>query len=206
MMINQFLFVIVAPKKLIKNFVKTILKISLKAKSINENKYDHSIKFLDAYVNNNQNDLNKFKEKNGLSDIYDDKQLKLLKYYEEAVKNATSLKTQFENWYLSMPVLSFNGSKYDINLMKQYLHKSLNDVGETVSFAVKKANSYMSLKTQHLQFLDVRSYLAPNYSYDDFVKAYKCKLEKGFFPYDYFDSYDKLMNQNYHLTIYFIIK
>ena len=35
----------------------------------------------------------------------------------------------------------------------------------------------MSLKTQHLQFLDVRSYLAPNYSYDDFVKAYKCKLE-----------------------------
>ena len=35
--------------------------------------------------------------------------------YENNVKNATSLKTQFENWYLSMPVLSFNGSKYDIN-------------------------------------------------------------------------------------------
>ena len=50
----------------------------------------------------------------------------------------------------------------------------------------------MSLKTQHLQFLDVRSYLAPNYSYDAFIKAYKCKIEKGFFPYDYFDSYDKL--------------
>ncbi len=25
-----------------------------------------------------------------------------------------------------------------------------------------------------------------------FIKAYKCKIEKGFFPYDYFDSYDKL--------------
>ncbi len=50
----------------------------------------------------------------------------------------------------------------------------------------------MSLKTQHLQCLDVRSYLAPNYSYDAFIKAYKCKIEKGFFPYDYFDSYDKL--------------
>ena len=36
----------------------------------------------------------------------------------------------------------------------------------------------MSLKTQHLQFLDVRSYLAPNYSYDAFIKAYKCKIEK----------------------------
>ena len=94
--------------------------------------------------------------------------------------NATSLKTQFENWYLAMPVLSFNGSKYDINLMKQYLHKSLEDCGEEVSFTIKKANAYMSLKTQHLQFLDVRSYLAPNYSYDAFITAYKCKLEKGF--------------------------
>ena len=64
--------------------------------------------------------------------------------------------------------------------MKQYLHKSLEDHGETVSFSIKKANSYMSLKTQHLQFLDIRSYPAPNYSYDAFIKAYKCKLEKGF--------------------------
>ena len=138
--------------------------------------------------------LDKFKERNGPSDIYDDKQLKLLVNYENNVKNATSLKTQFENWYLSMPVLSFNGSKYDINLMKQYLHKSLEDCGEEVSFTIKKANSYMSLKSQHLQFLDVRSYLAPNYSYDAFIKAYKCKLEKGFFPYDYFNSYDKINN------------
>ncbi len=70
--------------------------------------------------------------------------------------------------------------------MKQYLHTSLEDCGESVSFAIKKANSYMSLKTQHLQFLDIRSYSAPNYSYDAFIKAYKCKLEKEFFPYDWF--------------------
>ncbi len=51
----------------------------------------------------------------------------------------------------------------------------------------------MSLRAQYLQSLDVRSYLAPNYSYDAFIKAYKCKIEKRFFPYDYFDSYDKSM-------------
>jgi hypothetical protein len=39
MTINLFLFVIVNHKKLIKYFVQTILKISLKAKSINANKY-----------------------------------------------------------------------------------------------------------------------------------------------------------------------
>jgi hypothetical protein len=78
--------------------------------------------------------------------------------------------------------------------MKQYLHKSLGDHGETVSFSIKKANSYMSLKTQHFQFLDTRSYLAPDFSYDDFIKAYKCKLEKGFSPYDFFNTYDKINN------------
>jgi hypothetical protein len=78
--------------------------------------------------------------------------------------------------------------------MKQYLHKSLEDHGETVSFSIKKANSYMSLKTQHLQFLDVRSFPAPNYSYNAFIKAYKCKLEKGFFPYDFFNTYDTINN------------
>ena len=52
----------------------------------------------------------------------------------------------------------------------------------------------MSIKTDHLQFLDIRSYLAPNYSYDAFIKAYKCKLEKGFFPYDWFNDYEKINN------------
>ncbi len=42
------------PKKLIKQFAQTILQISLKAKSTNESKYNHIIKVLDAYNNNNQ--------------------------------------------------------------------------------------------------------------------------------------------------------
>ena len=147
-----------------------------------------------THPNIKENDYDKFKTKNGSIDTYDEKQLKLLNRHETALKIALSLKSQFENWYLALPVLSFNGAKYDINLMKQYLHKSLEDCGEFVSFSIKKANSYMSIKTQHLQFLDIRSYLAPNYSYDAFIKAYKCKLENGFFPYDWFNSYDKVNN------------
>ena len=185
------------PRKLINNFIQSILKISLKAKSINQIKYANIIEFLDAYVNNIQSDYDRFIEKNGpfnTFNSYDDKQLILLKRHLNALKNASSLKAQFENWYLALPILSFNGAKYDLNLMKQYLHKSLEDCGEFVTFSIKKANSYMSIKTQHLQFLDIRSYLAPNYSYDAFIKAYKCKLEKGFFPYDWFNDYDKVNN------------
>ncbi len=110
----------------------TIIRISLKAKSINQLKYAGIIEFLDAYVNNIQNDLDRFKERNGPTNIYDDKQIKLLKNHEIAVVRATSLKAHFDNWYLALPVLSFNGAKYDINSMKQYLHKSLEDYGESV--------------------------------------------------------------------------
>ena len=65
----------------------------------------------------------KYVSRNGTPEKYNDKQLKLLSRHENALKNATSLKTQFDNWYLTLPIVSFNGSKYDINLMKQYLHK-----------------------------------------------------------------------------------
>ena len=67
------------PRKLIKQFVQTILKISLKAKFINKNAYSNIIEFLAAYVNNTQKDYEKFIEINGATNIYDDKQLKLLK-------------------------------------------------------------------------------------------------------------------------------
>ena len=50
----------------------------------------------------------------------------------------------------------------------------------------------MALKTPHFKFLDIRSYLAPNYSYEAFIKAYKCRLNKGYFPYDYLTDYNKL--------------
>ncbi len=38
----------------VETFVQTILSISLKAKSINQNKYAYIVEFLDAYVNDNQ--------------------------------------------------------------------------------------------------------------------------------------------------------
>jgi hypothetical protein len=71
---NLFLFVIVNQK----NQLKTLFSRYHKSKIINENKYSQIIKFLDAYINDNQNDLDKFKDKNGLSNIYDVKQIKVL--------------------------------------------------------------------------------------------------------------------------------
>ncbi len=103
--------------------------------------------------------------------------------YENNVKNATSLKTQVEIWYLAMPILGFSGSKYNINLMQNFPHKSLEDCGE-----------------------EVKSYLAPNDSYDSFIKAYKCKIGKYFSPMIILIILIRLVKLNYHLMIYFIVK
>ena len=50
----------------------------------------------------------------------------------------------------------------------------------------------MCLKTKQLRFLDVTNFLAPGFSYDKFLKAYEYPQTKGFFPYEWMDSLDKL--------------
>ena len=50
----------------------------------------------------------------------------------------------------------------------------------------------MCIKSENIKFLDVLNILAPGFSYDQFIKAYGCKLQKGIFPYEWLDSIDKL--------------
>ena len=50
----------------------------------------------------------------------------------------------------------------------------------------------MCIKTEKLKFLDITSYLAPGYSYDQFLKAYECSAYKSFLPYEWFDDVSKL--------------
>ena len=50
----------------------------------------------------------------------------------------------------------------------------------------------MAVKTENLHFLDITNYLAPGFSYAQFLKAYECTEEKGCFPYEWVDGLDKL--------------
>ena len=50
----------------------------------------------------------------------------------------------------------------------------------------------MCIKTDSLKFLDISNYLAPGFSYDQFLKAYECEQTKGFFSYQWLDCLDKL--------------
>ena len=50
----------------------------------------------------------------------------------------------------------------------------------------------MCLKTNFLKLLDISNYVAPGFSYDQFLKAYECEQTKGFFLYEWVDGLDKL--------------
>ena len=43
-----------------------------------------------------------------------------------------------------------------------------------------------------MKFLDISNYLAAGCSYEKFLKAYGCDIPKGVFPYEWFDSLEKL--------------
>ena len=76
-----------------------------------------------------------------------------------------------------------------LNLVKPILiERLLNEI----DFVIKKANTYLCIKTSMLRFLDIKHFLAPGFSYRKFLIAYGSELEKFHFPYEFVDSLEKL--------------
>ena len=96
----------------------------------------------------------------------------------------------WETWVKQVPVFGFNSGRYDINMIKEYFVKDLAEISN-VNVA-KKENSYMFLSLLIFKFLDIKSYLAPGLSYDAWCRAYGTELQKLVFPYEWFDSFEKL--------------
>jgi len=88
-------------------------------------------------------------------------------------------------------VVGFNSGKYDVNAMKVDFFAELVK-SQRINYTVKRNNNFMCTKTEKLKFLDITNYLAPGFSYSQFLKAYGCTEEKGFFPYEWMTSLEKL--------------
>lgn len=99
---------------------------------------------------------------------------------------------QMETYMSRVPTISFNGSRYDLNLIKRSLAKHLNMHDQPHTFVVKKNNAYTCISNEQLKFLDMSQFLAAGSSYAGFLKAYKVEEKKGFFPYEWFDDASKL--------------
>ena len=117
---------------------------------------------------------------------------------------------QLLGWLHQLPVIGFNSGKYDLNVVKQFFVPYLlkpskqddndedideeeeDDDDDETRFVIKRQNTFMCFTTKKLKFLDITSYLAPGFSYDKYLKAYGCELQKGHFPYEYMDGIGKL--------------
>ena len=100
-----------------------------------------------------------------------------------------TLAEQLHGWLHQLPVIGFNSGKYDLNMIKRSFVPLLISNNAAV---IKRQNTFMCLSTTNLKFLDVTQYLAPGVSYDKYLKAYGCELQKGHFPYEYMDDLHKL--------------
>ena len=109
---------------------------------------------------------------------------------EESKTNPfNTLAGQLHGWLHQLPVIGFNSGKYDLNMIKRSFVPLLISNNAAV---IKRQNTYMYLYTDKLKFVDICNYLAPGYSYDKYLKAYGCELQKGHFPYEYMDGIGKL--------------
>ena len=63
------------------------------------------------------------------------------------------------------------------------------DIEPTV---VKQTNQFASFRFKDIQLLDIMNFLGGATSLDSFLKAYKTKETKGFFPFEWFDFPVKL--------------
>ncbi|ELT89960.1 hypothetical protein CAPTEDRAFT_198376 [Capitella teleta] len=102
-----------------------------------------------------------------------------------------SLKAKFDRFLSEMIVVGFNSGKYDLNVIKKQLVGAFAALNEKVIFVVRKNNNYVCIKTHNLKILDIVNYLAPGFSYAKYLKAFNCSVMKGYFPYEWLDSYDK---------------
>jgi len=110
--------------------------------------------------------------------------------YLDEIKE-TPCQQRFDRYTNQMPVLSFNGARYDLKVLKTELIPVLVEM-DSIEFVIKKGTGYMVIATEELKFLDVVYYIAPGFSYDKFLKAYGANQTKSYFPYEYLDSLDKL--------------
>ena len=114
---------------------------------------------------------------------------------KKTVNPYNTLEKQLQAWLHQLPVLGFNSGRYDLNAIKKFFVPLLihNNTAERAScFVIKRQNNFMCLSTDKLKFLDMVNFLAPGYSYDKYLKAYGCNLQKGHFPYEYMDNLRKL--------------
>lgn len=119
--------------------------------------------------------------------MYDDLRACAGRNVETIERYYDKLERELERYISDLPVYSFNGGRYDLPLLRHQLIPCLNECGDYVRFVAKKGNNYKCMATSRLKFLDICNYIAPGFSYSDYLRAYKAPSQKPIWIHDRFD-------------------
>ena len=177
-------FVNTDPDQLINQMMSYISEISLYNKELMSEKYD------EVYVQLNEL-ISRYSGNSSLTEFSKSNHDK--KIESHFFKSLTNIKKELDRYISQIPVIGFNSGKYDLNLIKKYIMSYIvENYTEQDIHTIKKENSYLSISTPDIKFIDISNYLASGCSYSQFLKAYGCDEPKGIFPYEWFDSFEKL--------------
>jgi hypothetical protein len=115
--------------------------------------------------------------------------------YIDQIESETTLQ-KFEDHLNQLPVISFNGASYDLRILKEHLIPAIVDQ-DSLKFVIKKGTRYMTIVTEELRFLDITYYIAPSFTYAQFLAAYGAESTKGYFPYEWLTKLSKLKSDRF---------
>ena len=168
------------PQELVDKMITIQLQHQEKASYLMRKKFDEVFKLLNREIAELEEKL----EIPSDGDLY--------KLNEKRYKKLKSLLASLSKYCDQLVVLGFNSQKYDVPLVRRYLPSSLERLDAIPSFVIKKNTAYMAISTTRLKILDICNYLAASTSLADLYKSYNIQTLKGHFPYQRFDSLNKL--------------
>src|SRR5271165_1247676 len=119
---------------------------------------------------------------------------KVSKHYDE--KDKEKWLSTIDKYCSNIPVVGFNSGGYDINLVSNCgFIKEIYSRCNKSPFIIKDGNRYKVIKTYNFTFLDQMNFCAAGTDLRSFIKAYTIQNytnQKGYFPYEWFDSFEKL--------------
>ena len=115
--------------------------------------------------------------------------------FDREIERIEKLIGRLYTWCKEIPVLSFNGGRFDLRLIRPYLHdilsKDIEDKPQSIHL-INGTKGFMCISNGLLRFLDVINYVAPGTSLAKFLLQSTVSVSKGLYPYDWTTSLDIL--------------
>ena len=105
------------------------------------------------------------------------------------------LQEHFKRYFNVLPVFGFNSAKYDNDPIKSCLLPVFVNEQDIEPTVIKKVNQFVPFEFGDIQLMDIMNFLGGATSLESFLKAYKTKETKGFFPYEWFVCPEKTNNK-----------